>query len=72
MRRTVWGAVWFDTLLNKDGVPALFMTRREARLWINENYGYIKHRRDLRSKPYSWRLPRAVRVTVKIQKEGRP
>lgn len=67
---TVWGVVW----LNKDGTPAhlihynllpiLFKTRKQARLWIEDNYGYIRHRPDLKREPHRWRVPQAVRVRV--------
>jgi hypothetical protein len=42
----------------------LFRTRRETRAYIEERYGYIRQRPDLRHEPHGWRLPTAVRVTV--------
>jgi hypothetical protein len=48
------------------GVPMLFTTREQARIWIKTNYGYIAHRPDLRSQPHGWKMPRAVRVAVSI------
>ena len=56
--------MWDDTRL------LLFLTRREAREWSKQHYGYIKHRPDLRREPHGWRLPRAVRVEVSIRKLG--
>jgi len=69
-----WGVEWHSQNA-LDGVsrhlmfmepnrPALFGTRREAREWISEKYGYIRLRRDLREEPHGWRLPRAVRVQL--------
>ena len=46
------------------GRALLFTTRQECRDWINKHYGYIKHRKDLRSEPHGWRLPEAVKVDV--------
>lgn len=48
-------------------LPLLFKTRMQARAWIDENYGYIRTRKDLRSAPHHWRLPTAVLVTVTLQ-----
>ena len=50
--------------MHQDCLPALFRTRREAREYINEKYGYIRTRKDLRAEPHFWRMPRAVRVSV--------
>jgi hypothetical protein len=50
--------------LRDDGKYHLFRTRRECREFIEERYGYIKTRPDLRIEPHGWRLPRAVRVRV--------
>lgn len=79
MCRTAWAAEWYSRnsldgetrhLLGKvgTGVVALFRSRREAREWINLHYGYIRHRHDLRSEPHGWRVPRAVRVRIKVQR----
>lgn len=43
-----------------------FRTRRECRVWIEREYGYIRKRPDLRRPPHEWRVPRAVRVTVTV------
>lgn len=47
--------------------PALFMTRREARAYIKQEYGYIAERPDLRGEPHGWRMPRAVKVRVILE-----
>jgi hypothetical protein len=46
------------------GAFRLFRYRRECRTYIEERYGYIRDREDLRAEPYGWRMPQAVRVTV--------
>ena len=70
-----WGAKWIqrgkraeEHLIFENRMPALFLTRREAREWIEKRYGYIRNRKDLRSDPHYWRLPVAVRVKVEIMK----
>lgn len=71
--RQLWGALWHSKnnidgltqyLLSENCLPVLFKTRREARIWIEGRYGYIKSRSDLRKEPHGWRLPRAVKVSV--------
>lgn len=44
--------------------PAIFATRRECREFIEQEYGYIRDRADLRSEPHCWRVPTAVRVKI--------
>ena len=50
----------------------LFHNRREARLYIDEKFGYIRRRIDLRVEPHGWRMPRAVRVVVALAGEEKP
>ena len=67
-----WGVLWISKggldgddqhlVRNSDCLPVLFKTRREAKAWIDENYGYIKTRKDLRAYPHGWRLPIPVKV----------
>lgn len=45
----------------------LFETRREAREHIDQEFGYIRHRADLRGPPHNWRMPQVVRVIITIQ-----
>jgi hypothetical protein len=45
-------------------MPVLFMTRSEARQWIDQKYGYIRSRKDLRTAPHWWRMPIPVKVRV--------
>ena len=71
--RILWGALWRSYnrlnghtthLLNHDYLPVLFRTRKEARDYIEGEYGYIKTRIDLRAEPHGWKMPIAVRVKV--------
>lgn len=52
--------------------PLLFQTRRAAREWAKEHYGYIAARPDLRKYPHDWKPPQVVRVRmtmVEMEKE---
>ena len=71
-----WGVLWRSRegvhLINEQvGVPALFRTRREARKFAEQRYGYIRRRPDLRSAPHYWRMPIAVRVVVAFEQGAR-
>jgi len=68
-----WGLKWrsvnkldgvTEHLIYRNYVPAIFSTRRDAREWAIERYGYIRYRQDLRNEPYGWRMPIAVKVSV--------
>lgn len=68
-----WGGLWredsrldgrVEHLLFEHCLPALFRTRREARAFIAEHYGYIAERADLRAEPFGWKMPIPVRVTI--------
>lgn len=70
---SLWGGLWHsenkmdgvrEHLLFRDCLPVLFRTRREAREFIQEKYGYIAKRPDLQSEPHGWRVPKPVRVNV--------
>jgi hypothetical protein len=70
-----WGAEWRQRnrldgetrylICRTDLMPALFRTRREARALIEREYGFIRHRPDLRAEPHGWRMPVAVRVEIR-------
>lgn len=45
----------------------VFATRREARAFAKERYGYIARRADLRRWPHDWRSPLVVRVTLEVK-----
>lgn len=51
-------------LIFKNCLPVLFLTRREARAFASEYYGYIKQRPDLRREPHCVRMPKPVRVRI--------
>jgi hypothetical protein len=51
-------------LYGEDGLPKLCKTRKQMRAWIEKRYGYIKRRPDLRTEPFCWRLPTAIKVTI--------
>lgn len=46
-----------------------FKTHRECKDYIDEEYGYIKFRKDLREYPHGWRMPIPRRVLFTIQGE---
>jgi hypothetical protein len=71
-----WGLLWRHRnriegevrhLISRDGMPALFRTRREACEHARKHFGYIATRKDLRCEPFGWRMPVPVRVTVQIE-----
>jgi hypothetical protein len=46
---------------------SIFETKKACKKFIDEHYGYIRTRKDLRSEPHGWRMPHPVKV--KITKE---
>lgn len=58
-------------LIWHNGEVKRFATRAEARVWIEQNYGYIRNRPDLRREPHGWQMPRPVRVRVTIEEVQR-
>ena len=69
--KTYWGLWWHSRgadghLVHGGCVPLLFRTRKEALAKRDEVFGYIRCRPDLRAAPYHWRLPKAVKVVVKV------
>ena len=67
-----WAVVWHqlghpDHVLFKSGEsPMIYRTRRRAQAAMRLSYGYIATRKDLRRAPHHWRLPRIVKVRVRI------
>lgn len=70
-----WGILWrSDNRLDgrtrrllydpKYGLPVLFKTRKEAQTYVEERYGYIRHRKDLHEEPHGWKLPQPVKVNI--------
>ena len=45
--------------------PLLFRTRRQARAYRDEHFGYIRNRPDLKAEPHEWKLPKVVKVFPK-------
>ena len=72
-RRAIWGLLWrsenrldgySEHLINKDCLPALFLTRAAARTYAREHFSYIIKHKDLRAEPHGWKYPIPVRVNV--------
>ena len=74
----VWGILWRrknkddgirDHLIYEDRIPKLFVTRTAAKAFIDEKYGYLRNRPDLRAEPFGYRMPKPVRVAIAIESE---
>lgn len=70
-KASAWGVVWRGQrieyfLRDLDYRPLWFKTRAAAMKYINETFGYIRHRPDLRKKPHYWRMPVAVRIEITL------
>ena len=51
-----------------DGYTTMvFKTRRSAREYINDHYGYIRERPDLQREPFGWLMPVPVAVHVEVK-----
>ena len=66
-----WGCAWrtkfgIEHLLYENLLPMLFVKKREAEAYIEQKYGYMRTRPDLRAAPHHWRMPIPVRVTVEL------
>lgn len=68
-----WGLLWRSdnrldgstrNIMGKAGVPFIFQTRREARAFAEEHYGYIRQRPDLKGEPHGWRMPLPIRISI--------
>lgn len=80
MKKTIesavrWALLWHEEnkldglrewIVFENYMPALFHTRREARNWAQDRYGYIKTRKDLRIEPHGWRFPRPIKVKLVV------
>lgn len=51
----------------QEGQICVFTTRKDARDFITEKYGYIKDRPDLRKEPHGWKMPIPVRVEIRTR-----
>ena len=74
---TYWGILWRSNckldgkrefLIHKFR-PTIFVTRKEAREHIDEHYGYIRTRKDLQKEPHGWKIPKAVKVKIVMEKK---
>ncbi len=45
----------------------VFSTKKEARAFIKEHWGYLAKRSDLKREPHCWRMPWPVRVEVSVK-----
>lgn len=43
-----------------------FRTKREAKAFIKDRFGYIAERSDLRREPHGWKMPQPVRVRISV------
>ena len=69
MNTTRWALLWRSRerehlVRGGDCDVQLFQTRQQARVYRDDNYGYIRDRPDLMSAPHWWRIPLPVRVRV--------
>ena len=44
---------------------AFFRTKKDCQTFINENYAYIRTRKDLREYPHGWRMPKPIKVSLR-------
>ena len=70
----MWGMKWrsennldgkMEHLMYKNCFPLLFRTRREARFFIADKWGFLKNRPDLKKEPHGWKMPIPVKVEIK-------
>ena len=50
--------------------PVVFQTRREAREWIKQHFGYVAKRNDLRESPHGWLVPIPVKIEIETRLAG--
>ncbi len=55
-------------IIREHGEWAAFKTRRAARAYVLDRFGYIARRDDLRREPHGWLSPKVVRVTITANK----
>lgn len=72
-----WAALWrsenrldgkTEYIICEHFSPVLFKTRKQALEFIDDRYGYIRERKDIREEPHGWKTPRAVKVKISILK----
>jgi hypothetical protein len=67
----LWGALFIsiggidgdkEHIIYENCKPVIFTTKKECKTWIDKKYGYIKTRKDLKSFPHGWRLPKPTKI----------
>ena len=75
-KNEIWGAQWNSKnlldgersyLLHENLLPVMFKTKYKCNEWIKNKYGYIAKRKDLRAEPHGWRMPKPVKLDIKIK-----
>ena len=75
---TRWGVLWRSSnhldgerrhICCKDCQPVLFLTRADARNFIEREYGYIRTRKDLKAEPHGWHMPVPIRVKIELAQD---
>lgn len=70
-----WAALWHsknklegvcEHIIFEECMPKLFIRKKDAMEFIKVRFGYIAKRKDLRAEPHGWRMPKPVKVKVKI------
>ena len=71
----LWGILWrsenkldgkTERLRYRSGNSGwlVFETRQKARDAIEEHWGYLRTRPDLRAEPHGWKMPKAVKIKI--------
>jgi len=72
-----WSVLWHskncldgikEYIVQENQLPVLFHTKREAKEYIKRRFGYIATRKDLRTEPHGWRMPKAIGIILMINK----
>ena len=73
---TRWAVLWHsknkldgirEHIIFEERLPRLFNTWQQARNYAVKKFGYIRFRKDLRSEPHGWRMPRPIKCTITYQ-----
>ena len=71
-----WGVLWrsenrldgkTERFQWEAGKPLLFETRKQAREYIKQRWGYIREREDLKREPHGWKMPLAKKVLITLE-----
>ena len=47
--------------------PLLFTSRAAAKTYVNDVWGYLRNRPELRKEPHGWRMPKPIKVRVVLK-----